>query len=78
MDAPRIGCLIYKNTIEEPISASFEPQADITAFELAQMLPYFSGKPMFPRDWKALGGMQRHFKKREPAIVAPQTEGVKS
>jgi len=47
--------------IREPICCGFIPQPDITAFELATLLPYFIGKVMYEEDWKELAVMQRHF-----------------
>lgn len=48
-------------SIRPPISCTFQPQPDITAFELASILQYFHGRPMLESDWTALGAMQRHF-----------------
>ena len=45
----------------EPLRASFVPQPDITAYELATILPFFLGGRMLTEaDWGALGAAQRH------------------
>lgn len=44
-----------------PVQAKFKAQPDITAFELAQVLPYLFGKPMYEAEWDALGTAQRHW-----------------
>lgn len=44
------------------VSVIFEPKEDITAYELAQLLPYVTNnQPMFEEHWEQLGEMQRHF-----------------
>ena len=48
-----------------PISCSFEPLPDITAYELAQILPYCHGRIMWESDWEALGSAQRHLKRMD-------------
>ena len=49
--------------IKEYVNVSFEPKEDITAFELASLMPYFHGKNMTTDDWDALGAMKRHLKR---------------
>lgn len=51
--------------IERPVVASFEPQQDITAYELATLLPYLFGKALYQSDWDSLGAAQRHMKRHE-------------
>ncbi len=47
-----------------PIRARFVPQEDITAYELAILLPYYLGlKQMFVADWSALGAINRHLER---------------
>lgn len=41
--------------IEQTIGSKFEPMPDITAYELAKLLPYFHGKQMYQEDWERLG-----------------------
>ena len=45
------------------VSCSFDPKPDITAYELAVLLPYFHGRQMTESDWDSLGEMQRHLKR---------------
>ena len=49
--------------IKPPISCSYEPQPDITAFELAVLLPYTLGKSLYQEDWDKLGDATRHLKR---------------
>jgi len=53
-------------TINEPkipISRTFNPAPDITAYELAILLPYFfNGVPMYEETLSALGSAARHLK----------------
>lgn len=50
--------------VDEHVNCTYAPKADITAFELATLLPYFIGKAMTKEDWDALGACQRHLVKR--------------
>ncbi len=43
-----------------PLSFSFEPLEDITAYELAQLLPYLHGKPLFKEDIEEKPELFRH------------------
>lgn len=45
------------------ITCTYNPQPDITAYELAQIIPYFHGKSMTANDWESLGPVTRHLKK---------------
>jgi hypothetical protein len=54
---------VYTYTIAQPISVSFDPQPDITAYELAKLLPHFHGQPIYESDWASLGQLQRHLKR---------------
>lgn len=48
--------------IQQPIHATFEPQADITAYELARILCDVHGQALYEADWQALGSsVTRHF-----------------
>jgi hypothetical protein len=58
-DDPLIGSVEMKFTIY--VRCAFEPLPDITAYELACVLPYFHGKHMTEDDWNALGDKRRHF-----------------
>lgn len=47
---------------------SYDPQPDITAYELASIIPIFlSGQIMTDEEWGALGAMQRHLKRENSA-----------
>ena len=48
--------------IEIPLSREFVPKEDITAYELACLLPYFNvnGKPLYKSDLEKLGTAARH------------------
>lgn len=48
-------------TINEPKISIFKPEPDITAYELAILLPYFIGAPMY-EDLTELGTAARHLK----------------
>ena len=48
-------------SMEQPIRANFVAQPDITAYELAQALTFFFGKPMLKEDFDKLGTAQRHW-----------------
>jgi hypothetical protein len=48
--------------LRQPICAEFVPKEDITAYELAQLLPYFQGRALWPEDLTALGDVARHLK----------------
>lgn len=43
--------LISCDSIEQPMSAEFKPQPDITAYELAILLPYFLGKALYRKQF---------------------------
>lgn len=45
------------------ISATWNPQEDITAYEVAKLLPFFHGRHMTEDDWAALGEATRHLKR---------------
>ena len=47
--------------MSQQINAQFEPLEDITAFELAKIIPFFHGKVMTEAEWTGLGEMRRHF-----------------
>ncbi len=51
------------SAIEAYVTARFDPQPDITAYELAQLFPYINGAPLREADWVALGEKQRHLKR---------------
>lgn len=49
-------------TIERPLRMAFNPLPDITAYELAILLPYFHGKDLFKKDYEEMGNEKRHLK----------------
>jgi len=49
-------------TINEPKISIFKPEPDITAYELAVLLPYFIGAPMYEETLTELGTAARHLK----------------
>jgi hypothetical protein len=49
--------------VRMPISAVFEPKGDITAYELAQMMPAFHGRQYFAEEWDALPSWTRHWRR---------------
>jgi hypothetical protein len=52
---------IQMTTIELPLSAKFEPETDITAYELAKLLPYLMGEPLYRKKWEEMPPeVQRH------------------
>lgn len=56
--------LVSSIALSQPISASFEPQPDITAYELARLLPYLSSRmPLYEGGWEALGSANRHLRR---------------
>jgi hypothetical protein len=50
-------------SIRQPVTCSYEPQPDITVFELATLLPYMLGRPLYQEDWDKLGEATRHLKR---------------
>lgn len=46
-----------------PIRSTYVPQPDITAHELAILLPYLFGSPLYESDWAKLGAATRHLKR---------------
>jgi hypothetical protein len=54
-------------TITQPIDCWFDPQPDITAFELARILPYLTSRHqgIYEADWQALGAATRHLKRND-------------
>ena len=54
-----------------PIPARFRPQKDITAYELAQLLPYYLGLALlFQADWDKLGEtVTRHLERMDQPKV---------
>lgn len=57
------GCIQWATV--RPVYARFEPQLDITAYELAQILPFVMGRSMWEKDWEALGVVQRHLRRTD-------------
>jgi hypothetical protein len=56
----------------QPITARYKPLPDITAWELAQILPGLLGKPIYEEQWQALGTATRHLERLDqeaPPIV---------
>ncbi len=53
-------------SIVEPITARYRPQADITAWELAQIMPFLLGKPCYEPNWAELGDATRHMERVVP------------
>ena len=52
-------------TIAQPsLSFNFVPQPDITAYELALLMPFFLGKPMYQSDFDNLVTAWRHLQRR--------------
>ncbi len=47
----------------QPVTARYAPKPDITAWELAQILPGLFGKPIYEAEWAALGSVTRHFER---------------
>lgn len=55
-----------KQSAKVALRAYFRPKEDITAYELAQMMPIILGlKPIFEEDWLTLGAMTRHLERIE-------------
>jgi hypothetical protein len=55
--------LVFKVLV--PISAEYHPLPDITAYELAVLLPYLFGNQMTQQIWDNLGpSVTRHLKRR--------------
>lgn len=49
--------------IMKSVNATFEPKEDITAYELARLLPYLHGRPLTEVEWESLGHVARHLKR---------------
>lgn len=63
-----LGNLVHIGQIKPLyIQAQYKPLPDITAFELAQLLPYLVGRHMTEADWDALGDrVTRHLERVTP------------
>jgi hypothetical protein len=69
--------------IARPFYAQWNPQPDITAYEIAILLPYFVGAARLTREiWQAMGPERRHLTDRgdlDPwtglPVSPPPTEG---
>ena len=51
------------STMAMGIRSEYLPLSDITAFELAQLLPFCMGRYMTEADWSSLGSATRHLKR---------------
>lgn len=49
-------------TILQPFCFRFEPEPDITAYELARLMPYLTGTPIYQSTYDAMGSERRHLK----------------
>lgn len=47
-------------TLADFVRCRYEPQPDITAYELAQIIPYFAGGHLTRKAWEKLGSANRH------------------
>lgn len=64
-DTGNTGITIKSPTSGNCIEAEFEPAPDITAYELAQLLPYVTqGECMTECEWKEAGALTRHLKRK--------------
>ena len=54
---------LTEDRIARYISATFEPQPDITAYELAQVFAYHWGNGITEEQWETLGPITRHFRR---------------
>jgi hypothetical protein len=62
---PGSGITIATPTSGDCVEAEFEPAPDITAYELAQLLPYITqGECMTECEWKEAGALTRHLKRK--------------
>ncbi len=59
------GVSVMQFTAVKQVSATFDPQPDIDAFELARLLPFVLGRRMLESDWVTLGTAQRHLKRTD-------------
>lgn len=64
-DSPLDGMSVPMVEIRRTISVTFDPMPDITAYELAIILPFFHGRWMHEDDWNALGAAQRHLQRHD-------------
>jgi hypothetical protein len=56
----------FESHLVEDITAEFQPQPDITAYELAQLLPFFFWRSFTRKDLESLGKAARYLKVLEP------------
>ncbi len=54
----------------------FRPKPDITAYELAQALPWTVANGMSIDHWEALGALKRHFELIEAPLPVPEYTGI--
>ncbi len=65
-----------EHNIQQPVTARYKPLPDITAYELALVLPGLLGKPIYEAEWAVLGSATRHFERLdqptsdEPTVTA--------
>ncbi len=58
------GTIGSAGIIETPLNCVFQPQPDITAFELATLLPYIMSGGLYKSTWERLGtSVTRHLKR---------------
>lgn len=48
-EATSFYCINETTKIEYPLRANFSPKPDITAYELAILLPYLLGRPLYQK-----------------------------
>lgn len=59
------GGALFTMNLPKFISVSFDPLIDITAYELAKLLPFFHGRSMTEDAFKELGTASRHLKRHD-------------
>lgn len=59
---PAMG-IVYMHESPKIIHADYEPKPDITAYELACLMPMLLGNPLTEMGWIAIGTAARHLRR---------------
>lgn len=68
---PALDLKMASKPLIQPVTARYKPLPDITAYELALVLPGLLGKPIYELEWLELGSATRHFERLDQPHAAP-------
>jgi hypothetical protein len=55
--------IIDRSKLFEKVNVVYNPQEDITTYELSRIIPFMLGKELNNAEWAQLGSAQRHLQK---------------